>query len=198
VSGLATISLDHYRERYYPYGSVGLAQRSMQPIDPRVELDGVPVDVQAQLGDIVDADLLDYEQRTLQRLSHLAALDLTDVDIRHVVIGAPNAITLCDLNDQSRAIGIDPGVHQALILMYFDAALGQQVQDPKWFLVLVTKTIGLFWTGQAAPSAEDLRYELHSIREHRPDVYEFGTDVLDTSLTFALAHEVGVESPIVV
>ena len=117
--------------------------------------------------------------------------DLSDVHVTHVFIDSPNALTLFDPNDRSYAIGIDPGFWHAITFLYLDAALGQRVNDPRWFLVLATKTVQWIWIGSKKDWTQDLDDMVEFVQTSAPDIWRLARDVLNTAIAFTIAHEVG-------
>jgi hypothetical protein len=141
--------------------------------------------------DLLHRQMLDWERSLVTALGSAAGRDLSDVDVTHVFIDSPNAVTLFDPNDRSYAIGIDPGYWHAIAFLYLDAALGQRVNDPRWFLLLATKTVQWIWIGSETDWTQDLDNTVRRIQETAPDLWGLARDVVNTAIAFTIAHEVG-------
>lgn len=190
MTSLAVLNFQQYRDRY-PYD--GAAVRRMPPEVASLEMDrfGVSsVDALALVADLVEARMLENEKALVGSLGDYAGRDLSAIDVQHVFIDTPNAITLYDPNDDSYAIGIDPGVWQALAALYLDAAMAHRVDDPRLFLVLATRTVGWFWTG-SENWAQDLDGFSAFAKANTPDLWSLAQEVVRTSIAFTVAHEVG-------
>jgi hypothetical protein len=191
TTSLAAMNLVQYRERY-PYGGAALRRMSESKAAREAKRRKVSsVGAAALAADLVERDLLDFERKLVRDLGLSAGQDLSDVDVLHIFIDSPNAITLFDPNDRSYAIGVDPGFWHAICFLYWDAALGQRVNDPRWFLILATKTVGWFWVGTSKDWTEDLDAQVEVVQETTPDLWSFGRELVNTAICFTIAHEVG-------
>lgn len=191
TTSLAALNFLQYRERY-PYG--GAAVRSMHESEASREAEGVgvlSVDTKALMADLVEETMLEFERTLVKDLGLMAGRELSDVDVIHVFIDSPNALTLFDPNDGSYAIGVDPGFFHAISTLYLNAALGQRVNDPKRFLILATKTVGWFWVGSFGDWTEDYNDLITFVRKEAPDIFSFSRDLVNTAISFTIAHEVG-------
>jgi hypothetical protein len=187
---LAAMNLMQYRERY-PYDGAALRRMPASEASKQAERLGMPSVVAAALADAVEPQMLDFERKLIRDLGSLAGRDLSDVNVLHIFIDSPNAITLFDPNDRSYAIGIDPGFWQAISFLYWNAALGQRVNDPRWFLILATKTVGWFWTAPSKGRADDIHELVKQVQKFAPDIWSLTPDLLNTAISFTIAHEVG-------
>jgi hypothetical protein len=148
ATSLAMMNLMQHRERY-PYDGAALARMPGSQASRQAERLGMSsVGAAALAADAVERDMLRFESKLVRDLGSLAGRDLSHVDVQHIFVDSPNAITFFDPNDQSYAIGIDPGYWQAMGYLYWDAAIGQRVNDPRWFLVMASKTVAWFWTAR--------------------------------------------------
>lgn len=191
TTGLAAINFLQYRERY-PYGGAAVRRIHERVGLEKAALGGtLSVDASAHMADLVDEMMLNFERKLVRDLGLMAGRDLSDVDVLHVFIDSPNAIALFDPNDRSYAIGIDPGFFHAISILYLNAALGQRVNDPKWFLILATKTVGWFWVGTSRDWTEDHLELIETVRKGAPDIWSFSRDLVNTAIAFTIAHEVG-------
>lgn len=191
TTGLAAMNLMQHRERY-PYGGAALRRMSASNAAREAERRKLPsVGAAALEAEQLERYMLEFERRLVRELGLSAGRDLSDVDVLHIFIDSPNAITLFDPNDRSYAIGVDPGFWHAISFLYWDAALGQRVNDPRWFLILATKTVGWFWTGSSKDWTDDLDTLLEMVRKATPDLWSLGRDLVNTAIAFTIAHEVG-------
>jgi hypothetical protein len=191
TTSLAAMNLMQYRERY-PYG--GAALRGMTETEALREAERMEVSsvgAAALLADLVERDMLAFERELVRDLGLSAGRDLSEVEVLHVFIDSPNAITLFDHSDRSYAIGVDPGFWHAISFLYWNAALAQRVNDPRWFLVLATKTVGWFWVGSSKDWTEDANTLVDLVKETSPDLWSLGRELVSTAICFTIAHEVG-------
>src|SRR6266567_1023681 len=189
----AVMNFQRYLE-VHPYLGGGAAIREMPAGEAlrQAERMGVSsVGAAALSADLLDRNILDFERSLVRNLGLSAGRNLSQVDVCHVPIDISNGITLYDPNDRSYAIGVDPGFWQGILFLYFDAALGQRVDDPRWFLILATKTVGRFWARSSKDSSEDLDFQINMARETAPDIWSFGNELVNTAISFPVAHEVG-------
>jgi hypothetical protein len=202
ITSLAAMNLAQYRDRYPYDGAALLRMPANQAAQQAERLAVSSVGAAALAADLVEQNMLDFERELVRDLGTLAGRDLSGVDVQHVFIDSPNAITLFDHNDQSYAIGIDPGFWQAICFLYWNAALGQKVNDPRWFLILATKTISWFWTGPSEPgkavyakwanqAGEDIHALVNVVQEGNPEIWALSIEFVNTAIAFTIAHEVG-------
>ena len=176
----------------YPYDGAALRRLPESEAAREVERLGVSsLDAAVLARDLVHLQMLDWERSLVTALGSAAGRDLSDVDVTHVFIDSPNAVTLFDPNDRSYAIGIDPGYWHAITFLYLDAALGQRANDPRWFLLLATKTVQWIWIGSKTDWTQDLDNSVDLIQRTAPDIWQLARDVLNTAIAFTIAHEVG-------
>ncbi|HEY1376951.1 MAG TPA: hypothetical protein VGF55_09160 [Gemmataceae bacterium] len=191
TTSLAAMNLLQYRERY-PYDGAALRSMSESEAARQAERLKLPsAGAAALVADHLEQQMLDFERELVRDLGSSAGQDLSDVALLHVLIDSPNAFTLFDQHDRSYAIGLDPGFWHAICFLYWDAALGQRVNDPRWFLVLATKTVGWFWVGSSKDWTEDADVQVKTILQTAPDLWSFGRDLVNTAISFSVAHEVG-------
>jgi hypothetical protein len=199
---LASVNMSQYRDRYPYDGAALLRMPANQAAEFAERAAASSVASAAFASDLLESDMLNFERKLVKDLGRLAGRDLSGVDVQHVFIDSPNAITVFDPNDGSYAIGLDPGFWQAVCFLYWNAALGQRVNDPRWFLILATKTVMWFWTGPstAEPGArerwkkqavQDINDLISSVREVAPDIFSLSVDFVNTAIAFTVAHEVG-------
>jgi hypothetical protein len=183
--------LDQYRERY-PYGGASLRRMSASGAAREAARRQVSsVDAAAFAADLLEREMLRFENQLISDLGTLEGRDLSQVDLRHVFIDSPNAITLFESSDRSYAIGVDPGFWHAMLFLYWDAALGLRVNDPQWFLILATKTVSWFWVGTSQDWTGDVDATVKLLQDKAPDLWSLGRDFVNAAILFTIAHEVG-------
>lgn len=190
TTSLAAMSLIQYRERY-PYGGAALRVMPEHKASREVRGRRMPsVGAAARAVDSVDQSILGFERNLVVDLGLWAGRDLRNVDVFHVFIDSPNAITLFDSNDRSYAIGVDPSFWRAICTLYWDAALCRRANDQRMFLIFATKTVGWFWVGSPTDSTDDYEGFVNFVQENTPDLWHFGRDLVNTAIAFTIAHEV--------
>jgi hypothetical protein len=192
MTTLAQMNLAQYREGY-PYGAAAFHDLSTDAAAQEAARLGVrSAQAAAFLADLVDTSMMEDERVLVAQLAAYSGRDLSSVAVDHLFVPSPTAITFYDPNDDSFAIGFDPGMWQVLCFLYLDAALGQRADSPQLFLVFATKTVGWFWVGAGkATAAQDIDFTIEFTRAAAPDFWSFAKDVVETSISFTIAHEVG-------
>jgi hypothetical protein len=74
--------------------------------------------------------------------------------------------------------------------LHWDVAIGQRVNDPRWFLVMASKTVAWFWTAPAEGRATDIYTMVENVEQNAPDIWSYTPHLLNTAISFTLAHEV--------
>lgn len=192
MTTLAQVNLAQYREGY-PYGAAAFGNLSTDVAAQEAARLGVGSrQAAAFLAHLVDASMIEAERAFVAQLAEYSGRDLSSVAVDHLYVPSPTAITFYDPNDDSFAIGFDPGMWQAICLLYLDAALGQAADSPQLFLVYATKTVGWFWvgTGNADAAATDIDFVVEFTQDAAPHLWGFAQDIVETSISFTIAHEV--------